>query len=1138
MINIPAEILSIEELEKASGMKEKDISISFSRIDIQKMSLITNVDIKLNFVMPLQYEKLMCDRLLNKFKSVRRIKPTYIYEGISETQVKKKAVLRTDADLVLGKNFDAKPISFSEAHELAGSRNSVVLEGELIQLDSRPITSKKNTVLMLGIIANHNKAFAIKKFMNEKEYADLTKALSVGDYISLCGRIENDSYARETVMMVNAIKHAERELKMDTYPDGRRVELHIHTKMSDNDGFNEIADVVKTAARWGQKAVAITDHGVVQAFPDAAMAAKALKEKGQDIKVIYGLEGYLYPDEDACDENGNIDIKKNGTYHIILLAKNTTGLMNLYKLVSYSHIDYFYRKPRLPRSVIDAHREGLIIGSACEAGEVYKAVERGASDEELDRIASYYDYLEIQPLGNNEFMIRDGIVSGKQDLIDNNLRIVACGDRLGKLVCATTDSHYPSPDAAIYRNIIMKGIGFTDTESDCLYMRTTDEMMEEFSYLGDRAKEIVIDNTNKIADMTEEFMPVPKGKYPPKIDGAEERLRKSCYDKAHELYGDPLPAVIEERLKAELGPIIKEGYAVMYVAAQMLVQKSNQDGYLVGSRGSVGSSFAATMAGITEVNPLPPHYRCPKCKYLEFEKQIDKYDCGFDLPDKNCPKCGTALVKDGLNIPFATFLGFDGNKEPDIDLNFAGEYQPTAHKYVGEIFGEKNVFKAGTVSTIQEKTAYGYVKHYFEEANINISKSDMDLYAKGCTGVKRTTGQHPGGIIIVPDDHEIFEFCPIQKPANKREVDVITTHFDYHKIDNNLLKLDILGHDVPQMVRHLQDMTGVDPMTINLGDKKTLSIFTSLDALEIKNPDYKFTHGTYAIPEFGTNFTRQMLDDIKPTTVSALIKMSGFSHGTAVWTGNAQDLIRNKVATIDEVISSRDDIMNYLILKGVPNRDAFKIMETVRKNRQLSDEQLNMMKEHDVPAWYIKSCETLEYLFPRAHASAYVMMSIRMAWYKVYYPAEFYAAYFTSKIDAFNAECISEDAEAVLKRWSMINSSSDKPTAKQESNAIVYEVIYEMLSRGYEFCEPILGESDPCKFLVKDGKVLPPYMAVDGVGRTAAESIQTAYMEKPFVTIDDVRRRTKLSQTNIDELRKHGLFSDLPESAQISIFDL
>ncbi|MBQ6150769.1 MAG: PolC-type DNA polymerase III, partial [Mogibacterium sp.] len=744
----------------------------------------------------------------------------------------------------------------------------------------------------------------------------------------------------------------------------------------------------------------------------------------------------------------------------------------------------------------------------------------------------------LQPLGNNRFMIEDGTAGSEQDLINNNLRIIAAGDRLGKLTVATTDSHYPTKEASIYRNIIMAGIGFRDTPSDSLYLRTTDEMMQEFTYLGDRAEEIVITNTNKIADMVEEVLPVPKGKFPPKIEGAEEKLRESCYSKAKSIYGDPLPAEIEERLETELSSIIGNGYAVMYIAAQMLVQKSNRDGYLVGSRGSVGSSFAATMAGITEVNPLAPHYICPECKHFEWSDEPGKYDVGYDMPEKACPECGARMKKEGLNIPFATFLGFKGDKEPDIDLNFAGEYQPVAHRYVGEIFGEKNVYKAGTVATIADKTAFGYVKHYVEDNHISANKYDIDYLVKGCTGVKRTTGQHPGGIIVVPDDHEIYEFCPIQKPANKRDTDVITTHFDYHKIDENLLKLDILGHDVPQLIRHLQVMTGVDPMNIPLDDRETLSIFTSLDALKIKNENYKFTHGTYAIPEFGTNFTRAMLDDIHPTTVSALIKMSGFSHGTAVWTGNAQDLLRNGTATIDEVISCRDDIMNFLIKKGLPNGDAFKIMEIVRKNRVLSEEQLQMMKDHGVPDWYIWSCETLQYMFPRAHAAAYVMMSIRMAWFKVNYPEAFYAAWFTSKVDNFDADIIGLGIPGVEKRMEEIEKLGNTATAKQKEQLTVYEVMYEAFSRGFSFSEPVLGVAEACRFSVVDGKIMLPFNAINGIGDTAAESLTSAYADKPFNTLDDVKSRTRLTGTNIDDLKKHGLFRGLPDSAQISIFDL
>ena len=1171
MIKISEDILTVDELKEASGRDTKDIDIEITNVAVSKVnggrSVALNIDAKLNFVMPKKTENLMKRRIAARIASAERVRFNYTYTGVMipkkpageefmqaggngnggynggngrqyrQSKKDKPAFTNPAGELVLlGDDFTGSAVAYGELDGFVGSKEKPVIEGEVFSMESMPIKSGRQLITIL--IASGVRTFGLKAFISEDKLKEIQENLSSGDMIRARGSIEYDTYEHQNLMMLNSVKKIEKKLKEDTYPNGRRVELHCHTKMSDNDGFNEVKDIVKKAAYWGQPAVAITDHGVVQAFPDAAKEAAKQAKNGRNIKVIYGVEGYLYPDEDAISADGTIDIKKNRTYHIIILAKNQTGLKNIYKLVSTSHIDYFYKRPRIPRSVLQAHREGLILGTACEAGELYQAIVRGADDDELDRIGSFYDYMEIQPLGNNRFMIEDGIAGGDKDLIANNLRIIATADRLGKLTVATTDSHYPTQEASIYRNIIMAGIGFRDTPSDSLYLRTTDEMMAEFAYLGDRAEEIVVTNTNKIADMVEEVRPVPAGKFPPKIEGAEETLRNSCYDKAKSIYGDPLPPEIEERLETELKSIIGNGYAVMYIAAQMLVQKSNRDGYLVGSRGSVGSSFAATMAGITEVNPLAPHYVCPECRHFEWSDEPGKYDVGYDMPEKACPECGARMKKEGLNIPFATFLGFKGDKEPDIDLNFAGEYQPVAHRYVGEIFGEKNVYKAGTVATIADKTAFGYVKHYVEDNHINANKYDIDYLVKGCTGVKRTTGQHPGGIIVVPDDHEIYEFCPIQKPANKRDTDVITTHFDYHKIDENLLKLDILGHDVPQLIRHLQVMTGVDPMQIPLDDRETLSIFTSLDALKIKNENYRFTHGTYAIPEFGTNFTRAMLDDIHPTTVSALIKMSGFSHGTDVWTNNAQDLLRNGTATIDEVISCRDDIMNFLIKKGLPNGDAFKIMEIVRKNRVLSEEQLNMMKDHGVPDWYIWSCETLKYMFPRAHAAAYVMMSIRMAWFKVNYPEAFYAAWFTSKVDNFDADVIGLGIPGVEKRMEEIEKLGNTATAKQKEQLTVYEVMYEAFSRGFSFSEPVLGVAEACRFSVVDGKIMLPFNAINGIGDTAAESLASAYAEKPFNTLDDVKSRTRLTGTNIDDLKKHGLFSGLPESAQISIFDL
>ncbi len=1144
MIKIPEDILTTEELEKASGMKADKINAEIRNVVLEKKSLTLMISVKLNFVMPKITERKMRERIVQKLGQVDKVVFKYVYEAYEAPQTKKSASgggkdrKRTMSGGVLyGSYISAEPVPIAEIYDHVGERGQMVIQGEMFSLDSRAIKSGKLLVTME--VTDQHRATCCKAFMKTEDFEFFSENVSVGDWIKVSGNVEFDTFENEVGIMSRSINKATKPERRDDHEGPKRVELHVHTKMSDNDGFNEINDLVDQAVAWGQKAVAITDHGVVQAFPDAANRAAKHRGKGKEIKIIYGMEGYLYPDEDATLSDGTIDIRKNRTYHIILLAKNLTGLRNLYKMVSYSHVDYFYKKPRLPRSVLQAHREGIIVGSACEAGELYQAINRHASHDELLQIADFYDYLEIQPLGNNQFMIDKGMVNSKQDLIDNNKLILSLGDELGKMTVATTDSHYPTKEAAIYRNIIMSGMGFSETDSDSLHLRTTDEMLGEFSYLGDRAEEVVITNTNKIADMCEVFEPVPPDKCPPKIDGAEEFLRETCYRNAKEMYGDPIPDVILERLDTELNAIINNGYAVMYVAAMRLVKKSNDDGYLVGSRGSVGSSFAATMAGITEVNPLEPHYICPNCKNLEWLAPEDeaKYDCGFDMPDKICPKCGTKFNKNGFRIPFATFLGFSGNKEPDIDLNFAGEYQATAHRYVGVIFGEKNIFKAGTVATVAEKTAYGYVKHYADESPKKLSKYDINYLTKGCSGVKRTTGQHPGGIIVVPDDHEIYEFCPVQRPANK-PVDIITTHFDYHKIDKNLLKLDILGHDVPQMIRHLQNMTGVDPMTIDVADPKVISLFTSTEALNIKNPDYKFVHGTYAVPEFGTNFTRQMLDDIQPTTISALVKISGFSHGTDVWTNNGQELLRKGTASIDELISCRDDIMNYLILKGVPNEQAFWIMEHVRKNKKLTDEELATMKEHNVPDWYIWSCETLKYMFPRAHAVAYVLMSIRMAWFKVYYPAEFYAAWLSSKIDDFDILAARDGIQAVEREMAQLEQLGNQMTTKQKDHLTVYEVMYEMFSRGIEFQMPELGVSAPCDFTVKDGKVVVPYMAVSGLGKAAAESLDEAYDGTPFTSLDEVKQLTKLSQSNIDDLKAVGMFEGVPDTAQMSIFEL
>ena len=1044
---------------------------------------------------------------------------------------KNSSISKTKGANIYGSAKFGEPIDIKEIYPEIGK---VTVRGMIFNSEDKVLKSGKHLISIY--ITDNTSSILVKIFTGQNNWKQIMEKLEKGTNVIVTGNTEYDSFESETVIMAKAIKSAPAIIREDNYQGEKRVELHAHTKMSAMDGLNEVENLVETSARWGHKAVAITDHGVVQSFPDGAKRADQLAAKGIDIKVIYGLEGYVFDDADMHSEDGKIDYKSKPTNHIILLAKNQQGLKNIYKLVSLSHLNYFYKKPRLPKSIITKYREGIIIGSACEAGEVFRAVAAKKSDDEIKKVASFYDYLEIQPLINNRFMVESGMVESNDDLRDFNLKVVEIGDALGKPVVATTDAHYDEPESAIYRNILMAGMGYKDAErGQGLYMRTTEEMLEEFSYLGDRAKEIVIDNSLMIADSIEKLRPVPKGKFPPKIEGSEETLRKSCLEKAHQIYGNPLPERIATRLNKELDSIISNGYAVMYVAAQMLVNKSIKDGYLVGSRGSVGSSFAATMAGITEVNPLEPHYICPNCKRLEWG-DMTKYDCGIDMPEKQCPNCGTMMDRDGFTIPFATFLGFDGDKEPDIDLNFAGEYQAKAHKYVGEIFGEKNVFKAGTVGTIADKTAYGYVKKFFEETQWAANKYEIDRLTRCCTGVRKTTGQHPGGIIIVPDGHEIYEFCPVQHPANDSSTDIITTHFDYHKIDENLLKLDILGHTIPSMIRHLYDMTGVDPTKIPLTDPKVMKIFLGTEPLKIKDKLYDCKHGTYGIPEFGTKFVREMLDDTRPDKFADLVRISGFSHGSDVWLNNAKDYIKSGVATMREVISTRDDIMNYLILKGIENKKAFEIMEKVRKNRDLTEDDLKTMYDHGVPQWYVDYCIKIKYMFPRAHAVAYVMMSMRMAWYKVYYPREFYAAFLSSVVEDFDASAVLQGKDSIMRYCNMVKQKGKNATAKEKNLITVFEVVLEMLARGFEFSPPILGISEATKFVVNEGRVVIPYAAINGMGENAANNFWQEHEKEHYSSIEDAVKRAKLSKVAVEELKNLGVFDGLSETDQFCFF--
>ena len=845
------------------------------------------------------------------------------------------------------------------------------------------------------------------------------------------------------------------------------------------------------------------------------------------------------------------NIQKMPTYHAIILATCDQGRTNLYRLVSLAHIKYYHKRPRIPKSEFLKYRDGLLIGSACEAGELYRAILNGRPEEEISRLVDFYDYLEIQPLGNNAFLVRDedSPITSNDDLIEINKKIVRLGEEFHKPVVATCDVHFLDPDDEIYRRIIMTGQGFKDADDQApLYLRTTEEMLKEFEYLGSaKAEEVVITNTNLIADMCERISPVRPDKCPPVIENSDQMLRDICYNKAHKMYGDPLPEIVQERLERELNSIISNGYAVMYIIAQKLVWKSNEDGYLVGSRGSVGSSFVATMSGITEVNPLHAHYLCKHCKYSDFDSDLVKSYSGrggCDMPDKICPKCGKPLSKEGFDIPFETFLGFKGNKEPDIDLNFSGEYQSKAHKYTEVIFGEGQTFKAGTIGTLADKTAFGYVKNYYEERGIHKRNCEIDRIVGGCVGVRRTTGQHPGGIVVLPMGEQIYTFTPIQHPANDMTVDITTTHFDYHSIDHNLLKLDILGHDDPTMIRMLQDLTGVDPTQIPLDDQAVMSLFQNTSALGITPEDIDGCQlGALGIPEFGTDFAMGMLIDTQPKEFSDLIRIAGLSHGTDVWLGNAQTLIQEKKATISTAICTRDDIMTYLISMGLESEESFKIMENVRKGIVAKGkcdkwpEWKQDMLDHNVPDWYIWSCEKIKYMFPKAHAAAYVMMAWRIAYCKVFYPLAYYAAYFSIRATGFSYELMCQGKDKLEGYMRDYKKRKDTLSKKEQDTFKDMRIVQEMYARGFEFLPIDIYTSQPHRFQIVDGKLLPALNTIDGLGDNAAVAIAEAAKDGIFLSKDDFRERTKVSKTTIDLMSDLGLFGDMPESNQLSLFD-
>ena len=1243
-------------------------------------------------------------------------------------------------DLIFGKLIQDPIVSVNEA---IAAYDMVTIQGEVFFTDNKDIHSKKtgkDYVKIAFDITDRTNSVRVSKFLAADKAGDTASKIKKGLYCTVQGKMVYDTFAKEMVLEPTGIVKAKKPERKDTYEGMKRVELHLHTNMSAMDGMSSTASLLCRAAKWGHRAMAITDHGVAQAFPEALHAQEG-KQKDiiGDMKIIYGIEAYYINDENsisvvrgrsaepldgtfivfdlettglnpaseeiteiaavrvvegeirdsfqtyvnphkpippeiteltgisdetvadapdldkavpeflawagegqyplvahnagfdmgflrtACQRLGiereftSIDtlemsrlmlphmhkfklnilakelqvgpfehhrasedaavlgriyvkllkrlreemhavttadinpvlaattdrknkLKNLPRYHFIILVKNQAGLRNLYQLISKSFLEYYNKRPIMPRSELIRHREGLIFGSACEAGEVFRALTKGEPWEEIKRLASFYDYLEIQPIGNNNFMIAKGMAKDEEQLRDWNRDILRLADELGKPCCATGDVHFLEPEDEAFRRILMAGQGFSDADNQApLYFKSTDEMLKEFSYLGeDRAYEVVVKNTNMIADMCDVIRPVPRENYPPHIDGCEDDLRNMCYEKAKRIYGDPLPEPVQARLDRELGSIIGNGYAVMYIIAQKLVTKSLADGYLVGSRGSVGSSLAAFMSDITEVNSLAPHYLCPDDKYLEWHEE---YSCGVDLPDKICPNCGKPLTKQGFNIPFETFLGFEGDKVPDIDLNFAGEYQSRIHWYTGEIFGHDHVFRAGTIGTVAEKTAFGYVKKYMEERGVECSRAEENRLAAGCTGVRRTSGQHPGGVVVVPKEIEIYDVCPIQHPADDPDSDIITTHFEYHSIDANLLKLDELGHDDPTIIKHLENLTGVNAQEIPLDDPETMSLFHSCKALKYKgeNPDTDpilGDLGCVAVPEFGTKFVRGMVKETHPSTFAELVSISGLSHGTDVWLGNAAELVRKGIP-LSGCICCRDDIMNYLILQGVKPKLSFKTMESVRKGKGLTEEMEAAMNEQHVPEWYIDSCKKIKYMFPKAHAVAYVMMAFRIAWFKVHRPLAFYSAYFSIRAKGFDASCMVKGDKVCLDKMSELRGKErDKTISAAEKDMMTtLEVCHEFYRRGFTFEPMDVYKSDATRFLVTETGLIPPFTSMPGIGEQAALSIVEERKNGKFLSAEElIVRCPKASKAVVELLEQIGALGSMPKTTQMTLF--
>ena len=1243
-------------------------------------------------------------------------------------------------DLIFGKLIQDPIVSVNEA---IAAYDMVTIQGEVFFTDNKDIHSKKtgkDYVKIAFDMTDRTNSVRVSKFLAADKAGDTASKIKKGLYCTVQGKMVYDTFAKEMVLEPTGIVKAKKPERRDTYEGMKRVELHLHTNMSAMDGMSSTASLLCRAAKWGHRAMAITDHGVAQAFPEALHAQEGKqKDTIGDMKIIYGIEAYYINDENsisvvrgrsaepldgtfivfdlettglnpaseeiteiaavrvvegeirdsfqtyvnphkpipaeiteltgisdetvadapdldkavpeflawagegqyplvahnagfdmgflrtACQRLGiereftSIDtlemsrlmlphmhkfklnilakelqvgpfehhrasedaavlgriyvkllkrlreemhavttadinpvlaattdrknkLKNLPRYHFIILVKNQAGLRNLYQLISKSFLEYYNKRPIMPRSELIRHREGLIFGSACEAGEVFRALTKGEPWEEIKRLASFYDYLEIQPIGNNNFMIAKGMAKDEEQLRDWNRDILRLADELEKPCCATGDVHFLEPEDEAFRRILMAGQGFSDADNQApLYFKSTDEMLKEFSYLGeDRAYEVVVKNTNMIADMCDVIRPVPRENYPPHIDGCEDDLRNMCYEKAKRIYGDPLPEPVQARLDRELGSIIGNGYAVMYIIAQKLVTKSLADGYLVGSRGSVGSSLAAFMSDITEVNSLAPHYLCPDDKYLEWHEE---YSCGVDLPDKICPKCGKPLTKQGFNIPFETFLGFEGDKVPDIDLNFAGEYQSRIHWYTGEIFGHDHVFRAGTIGTVAEKTAFGYVKKYMEERGVECSRAEENRLAAGCTGVRRTSGQHPGGVVVVPKEIEIYDVCPIQHPADDPDSDIITTHFEYHSIDANLLKLDELGHDDPTIIKHLENLTGVNAQEIPLDDPETMSLFHSCKALKYKgeNPDTDpilGDLGCVAVPEFGTKFVRGMVKETHPSTFAELVSISGLSHGTDVWLGNAAELVRKGIP-LSGCICCRDDIMNYLILQGVKPKLSFKTMESVRKGKGLTEEMEAAMNEQHVPEWYIDSCKKIKYMFPKAHAVAYVMMAFRIAWFKVHRPLAFYSAYFSIRAKGFDASCMIKGDKVCLDKMTELRGKErDKTISAAEKDMMTtLEVCHEFYRRGFTFEPMDVYKSDATRFLVTETGLIPPFTSMPGIGEQAALSIVEERKNGKFLSAEElIVRCPKASKAVVELLEQIGALGSMPKTTQMTLF--